>query len=68
MCNSCDCENSDKCSIVGSNNSPGFCCVMCVGYNEQLTCLKSKFVYTNFVPEKLIKEKTVEKNLIIPNE
>ena len=68
MCNNCECENSDKCSIVGYINSPGFCCSMCVGYDEQFTCLKSKLTLINIVPDKVIKEKTVEKSLIIPNE
>ena len=32
MCNSCKCENSDKCSIKG--NAPvGWCCPQCISYN-----------------------------------
>lgn len=37
MCNKCDCENSDQCSIVGYQ-SYGACCAMCVHYDEAHTC------------------------------
>ncbi|MFX0059178.1 MAG: hypothetical protein ACFE85_19150 [Candidatus Hodarchaeota archaeon] len=66
MCNSCNCDSFDRCSIVGYSNSPGFCCSMCVGYNEELTCLKAKFTMKDIIPEKVIK--SAEKSLIIPNE
>ncbi|MFX1500135.1 MAG: hypothetical protein ACFFDH_04125 [Promethearchaeota archaeon] len=40
MCNSCNCEAYDQCSIVGYMPE-GFCCTKCYLYNEQHTCLKS---------------------------
>ena len=41
MCNNCECDNYDKCSIVG-NIPLGFCCPKCNFYNEEHTCLNSK--------------------------
>lgn len=41
MCNECDCENYDLCSIVGSIPL-GFCCPKCVHFNEAHICLNSK--------------------------
>ena len=41
MCNYCECENSDKCSIVG-NIPLGFCCPKCIYYTDDHTCLNSK--------------------------
>ena len=41
MCNNCNCDNYDKCSIVGYMPE-GFCCSHCLLYNEQHTCLKTK--------------------------
>lgn len=41
MCNNCNCENYDKCSIVGYM-PVGFCCTKCVLYDENRTCLKTK--------------------------
>ena len=41
MCNYCECENSDKCSIVG-NIPLGFCCPKCIYYTADHTCLNSK--------------------------
>ena len=37
MCNKCDCEHSDQCSIVGYQ-SFGACCTLCVHYDEAHTC------------------------------
>lgn len=37
MCNYCDCENADKCSIVG-NIPIGFCCPQCMYYEGETTC------------------------------
>lgn len=32
MCNSCECENIEKCSVRG--NAPiGWCCPQCINYN-----------------------------------
>ncbi|MFW9827915.1 MAG: hypothetical protein ACFFEY_10000 [Candidatus Thorarchaeota archaeon] len=41
MCNNCNCEAYDKCSIVGYM-PVGFCCTKCYLYNEQHTCLESR--------------------------
>lgn len=41
MCNNCNCEAYDQCSIVGFL-PVGFCCTKCYVYNEALTCLKSR--------------------------
>ncbi len=40
MCNSCNCESYDQCSIVGYM-PVGFCCTKCYLFNEQHTCLES---------------------------
>ena len=53
MCNNCNCENYDKCSIVG-HMPVGFCCSKCVLYNEEHTCLKTK---TNKLSKKAFDEK-----------
>ena len=37
MCNKCDCENSDKCSIKGYQPY-GACCTLCTSYDEAHTC------------------------------
>lgn len=41
MCNTCSCENEDRCSVVGSA-SVGFCCPKCVHFDENHECLRSK--------------------------
>ncbi|MFW9899615.1 MAG: hypothetical protein ACFFDO_10200 [Candidatus Thorarchaeota archaeon] len=41
MCNNCNCEAYDKCSIVGYMPI-GFCCTKCDLYDEQRTCLNSR--------------------------
>lgn len=41
MCNSCNCDGYDQCSIVGYMPI-GFCCTKCYLYDEKLTCLKSQ--------------------------
>jgi len=41
MCNSCNCDNYDKCSIVGYM-PVGFCCSKCYLYDEHHTCLNTK--------------------------
>lgn len=38
MCNNCNCDAYDQCSIVGYLPS-GFCCTKCYLYNEEHTCL-----------------------------
>jgi len=40
MCNNCNCDNYDQCSIVGYMPI-GFCCTKCYLYNKELTCLKT---------------------------
>jgi hypothetical protein len=41
MCNNCNCENYEKCSITGYMPI-GFCCSHCYLYDENRTCLKSQ--------------------------
>lgn len=41
VCNYCECDNSDKCSIVG-NIPLGFCCPKCNNYTGAHTCINSK--------------------------
>ena len=37
MCNNCDCDHSDQCSIVG-HQPYGACCSMCDSWDEAHTC------------------------------
>ncbi|MBD3212421.1 MAG: hypothetical protein GF311_07420 [Candidatus Lokiarchaeota archaeon] len=39
MCNNCNCNNYEKCSITGYMPI-GFCCSNCDLYDEKHTCLK----------------------------
>ncbi len=41
MCNNCNCDAFDQCSIVGYM-PVGFCCSKCVLYDQVHTCLTSK--------------------------
>ncbi len=41
MCNNCNCNNYEQCSIVGYM-PVGFCCSKCQLYDEAHTCLKTK--------------------------
>jgi len=41
MCNNCNCENYDKCSIIGFMPI-GFCCSKCYLYDVSHTCLNTK--------------------------
>ncbi len=41
MCNNCNCNGYNKCSIVGYLPI-GFCCAHCFLYNETHTCLSTK--------------------------
>ena len=41
MCQNCNCDFFDRCSIVGYMPI-GFCCENCFLYDSQTTCLKSK--------------------------
>ena len=50
MCNSCSCENEDRCSVVGCV-SLGFCCPKCELYNESLDCILSKMRVKNVKPD-----------------
>jgi hypothetical protein len=49
MCNKCDCENSEKCSIVGYQPY-GACCSLCVYYDEAHTCPNYKLITRVLVP------------------
>ncbi len=42
MCNNCECENQEKCSIVGYMPT-GYCCHLCVYYNAEnpAECLRA---------------------------
>ncbi|MHA1689491.1 MAG: hypothetical protein ACTSUN_09190 [Promethearchaeota archaeon] len=42
MCQNCNCDFRDQCSIVGYITSPGFCCEKCFLYDEKHTCLLSR--------------------------
>ncbi|MBY8981410.1 MAG: hypothetical protein KGD57_00545 [Candidatus Lokiarchaeota archaeon] len=37
MCNHCECENEEKCSIIG-NLPIGFCCEKCIHHEEHNKC------------------------------
>jgi hypothetical protein len=37
MCNNCECDGIDRCSIVGYQ-SFGACCTLCAHYDEEHTC------------------------------
>ena len=41
MCDKCNCDNYDKCSIIGYIPI-GFCCSYCYSYDEKHTCLDKK--------------------------
>ena len=41
MCQNCNCDFFDRCSIVGYMPI-GFCCENCFLYDKNTTCLKSK--------------------------
>ncbi len=41
MCNNCNCDAFDQCSIVGYM-PVGFCCSKCVLYDQVHTCLSFK--------------------------
>ena len=41
MCNNCNCDGYEQCSIVGKT-PVGFCCSKCFLYDEIHTCLKTK--------------------------
>ncbi len=40
MCNNCDCENYEKCSIVGYFPL-GFCCPKCAFYEDREECFQT---------------------------
>lgn len=50
MCNSCSCENADRCSVVGCV-PVGFCCPKCEFYNESLDCIRSQVRVSKVKPE-----------------
>ena len=49
MCNKCDCENSDKCSIKGYQPY-GACCNLCTSYDEAHTCPNYELITKFQVP------------------
>ncbi|MBY9003885.1 MAG: hypothetical protein KGD73_07925 [Candidatus Lokiarchaeota archaeon] len=50
MCNSCSCDNDDRCSVVGCV-SLGFCCPKCELYTESLDCIRLKVRVTKVKPD-----------------
>ena len=46
MCNDCNCDSSDLCSIVGTQPI-GFCCGTCELFDEIRTCLKARMSLTD---------------------
>jgi hypothetical protein len=44
MCNSCDCDNYEKCSIVGYQPY-GACCPECRHYDEAHSCARYALKY-----------------------
>ncbi len=52
MCNNCNCDGYDRCSIVGYLPI-GFCCSHCFLYDETHTCLLTKTTH--------LEEKTISK-------
>ncbi len=50
MCNLCDCENIEKCSIKGYIPF-GFCCPKCCFYSEGRACIKLIEKVESKIPE-----------------
>ena len=70
MCQNCNCDFFDRCSIVGYMPI-GFCCENCILYDEYTTCLKSKSkseeeekVGTEVIEEIVLKKATIEGDLL----
>ena len=55
MCDKCNCDFFEKCSIVGFM-PVGFCCEKCNLYDEYCTCLKSKSKEEDELLEKKYKD------------
>lgn len=51
MCNKCDCDHSDQCSIVG-HQPYGACCSMCVSWDEAHSCPYYEVVNTKLTVAK----------------
>ena len=56
MCNNCNCENYEQCSIVGYM-PVGFCCPNCAVYDEIYTCYKAQ--HPSLVSEKKEEPKNI---------
>ena len=52
MCNNCNCDAYDKCSIVGYMPI-GFCCTKCYLYDEKNTCLNARLKRSGKKGEKI---------------
>ena len=65
MCKSCDCDNYEKCSIVGYQPI-GFCCTICNQYIEHQPCIHECKEEESSLegPIELISSK-IEKNILI---
>ncbi|MEJ2250551.1 MAG: hypothetical protein P8Y97_12975 [Candidatus Lokiarchaeota archaeon] len=61
MCNVCDCEEYEKCSIVGYIPL-GFCCPKCNFYEAEGACVRSKMNVQKKIPVSL-KDETGKVNL-----
>ena len=62
MCQNCNCDFFDRCSIVGYMPI-GFCCENCYLYDESVTCLKSK----NSTKEEMKQETDIVGKIILKN-
>lgn len=66
MCKSCDCDNYEKCSIVGYMPI-GYCCSLCNQYEEHKTCIneEDKEIPVSGSVIKLIKSEIKDNDLFI---
>ena len=70
MCQNCNCDFFDRCSIVGYMPI-GFCCENCYLYDKNTTCLKSKSkseeedtAATEVIEELTLESATIERDLL----
>jgi hypothetical protein len=64
MCNNCDCENYEKCSIVG-HLPYGTCCPECRYYDEKHSCGTYAFKYVAPLVSESLEPPVGEKSKII---
>ncbi len=63
MCNNCNCDNYNKCSIVGYLPI-GFCCSYCIIYDEHHICLNIEKTTQEEAEEIKLISSSIEKNLL----